>query len=191
MLNFRTTLTYGLGLLRPHDLTFKETKMGCDIHLFSETKKDGAWHFDQQASVSVEEQGTDYEYIDVTDRPESDRDYWFFGYLADGVRTKWPWALTPQGFPEDLSETMAQLKTQWEDDGHNAGHLTVAQMQEEVSKLRHKRAEYLIAPPDNCEQWASAIDHHIAIMDKILGNLLEEDPLTAPEDRRIVFFFDN
>jgi hypothetical protein len=167
--------------------------MGCDIHLYSETRQNGgAWVCNQaeQATRETEDYGDGpFEHLDIP-RMEgrSSRDYWLFGMLNTGVRTTWAWGFPYRDeFPAESSELLAELKKQEGEDAHSCSYLTVAELKDKVAELKLKRAEYLINPPEQT-QWAEAVPYHI---DKLEGLISEFDPTLPDKDQRIVFWFDN
>lgn len=148
--------------------------MGCDIHLYSETKKNGQWVADAAASFSrTQEYGEDYEDIHL-DSPYHERNYRLFGLLAE---VRWPCtqSFAQRDMPEDASQQVAELYISWGSDAHSASYLT-------VEELQAKAMELLIDPSEDAL-------HLRGDLDRLLGVL----PVTTPEakDRRIVFWFDN
>jgi hypothetical protein len=167
--------------------------MGCDIHLYSETRQNGgAWVCNQADSVVREKE--DYgdgeqEYLRMDDMREySGRDYWLFGMLNNGVRTSWDWAFPYRDeFPAESSELLAELKKQEGEDAHSCSYFTVAELKGKVAELKLKRAEFLINPPEQ-GQWAEALPYHA---DKLQALIDQFDPTLPDKDQRIVFWFDN
>lgn len=147
--------------------------MGCDIHLYSETKKNGQWVADAADSFYEEkEAGDDYAYASM-DSPYRERNYELFGLLSEGVRRETAHAFPQQGFPADVSDEVRRVYEPQDGygDAHSVSHLTLAELQ-------YKAAELLI------------------LGDPLLGDLsylLKALPASeaSPEDRRIVFWFDN
>ena len=166
--------------------------MGCDIHLYSETRREGKWVCNQadQATRETEDFGDGpKEWLDLPDMREySSRDYWLFGLLNQGVRTNWDWAWPYQDkFPEEASELLTELKKQEGEEAHSASYFNVTELKDKVAELKLKRAEYLIQPPTNT-QWAEAVPYHI---DKLQALIDQFDPTLPDKDQRIVFWFDN
>lgn len=158
--------------------------MGCDIHWYSETKKNGKWVCDQAASYVVEDEGTNSEYHDMDNFPNRDRDYWWFGFIQPGVRSTWDNGFEESHLPEDLSPEISRLVTRWDSDGHSHGHLTRAQLKDKLAEFAEYRTQQLINPSEHKKQ----IDHFCERLAQTINNLNANVP---DEDQRIVFFFDN
>lgn len=81
----------------------KGAHMGCDIHWYSETKRNGQWECDQADTFELLEDEDNYP--DMANFPGRDRDYWFFGLLQPGVRSRWDWSFPEREvIPDDLSK---------------------------------------------------------------------------------------
>lgn len=86
--------------------------MGCDIHMHTEKRVDGAWQY-------------------VASGPYEDRDYDLFWVLGSIHRR--PGKIAPlacdRGAPEDMSpETRRDLES-WDSDAHSASWLTLAELE--------------------------------------------------------------
>lgn len=158
--------------------------MGCDIHWYSETKKDGAWECDQADSFEKDED-PDYEYHDMNNFPNRGRDYWMFGLLAD-VRCDVPYGFAAKGIPDELSPEVKMIFDEWGGDGHSNSYLTREELKAKVAELAPKRAELLIAPAKGVTM--EMVQHHIDRLEEIIGNLNADVP---DSDQRIIFCFDN
>jgi hypothetical protein len=163
--------------------TYKEPKMGCDIHWYSETKKDGKWVCDQAASFSVEDED-DHVYKDMDNFPGRNRDYWWFGFIQPGVRTEWDFGFDATSLPDDLSSEVQQLNDQWDVDGHSHGHLTRGDFKAKLTAMAEMRTEQLINPTQERDQ----INHFVDCLEGVLKHLTSDVP---DEDQRVVFWFDN
>lgn len=150
--------------------------MGCDIHLYSETKKNGIWVADKANSyvphTNAEEDAEGYPTLDES--YDHGRNYWLFGLLNPSVRTDWPWSFDEQGFPEDASPEIATTYNHWGDDAHSPNHLTREQLQ-------IKATELLIEPDPDAKT-------HSGYLVALVAGLPE---CTDPSQQRIVFWFDN
>lgn len=158
--------------------------MGCDIHWYSETKKDGVWVCDQAESFCIEDGDTNDAYTAMDSFPGRERDYWWFGFIQPDVRSTWDFGFEASSLPEDLSKEVAEMVSSYGQDGHSHGHLTRADF---IAKLNHfqvVRTEQLINPDDE----HSAVQHFIERLEKTISNLTSDVP---DEDQRVVFFFDN
>ena len=164
--------------------------MGCDIHWHSETKKDGVWVCDQADTLTMESYGygdDPQQYPEMENFPGRHRDYWFFGLLNNGVRTDWPWSFPYTcDIPEDVSSEVRALVERWADDGHSQGARTQAELIAKLEELKLARAQLLIDPIEDVS--VMNVDHLIYRLEEVLRNLGETD---TPENRRLVFWFDN
>lgn len=158
--------------------------MGCDIHWYSETKKDGKWVCDQAASFEKDED-PDYEHHYMNTFPNGGRDYWLFGLLAN-VRADTPYGFEAKGIPEELSPEVGTIFTQWDIDGHSHSYLTREELKAKLVELGPKRAELLITPSNDVSM--NMVQHHADRLQEIIGNLCAEVP---DSDQRIIFCFDN
>lgn len=158
--------------------------MGCDIHWYSETKKDGKWVCDQAASFVVQDKDTKDAYTEMDSFPGRNRDYWWFGFIQPGVRSDWDNCFAESSLPEDLSAEVQDMVHGYGQDGHSHGHLTRADLKAKLVEFAKYRTETLINPGSNDE----AINHFIHRMEETISNLTSDVP---DEDQRVVFFFDN
>lgn len=166
--------------------------MGCDIHWYSETRKDGKWVCDQAETFEVEVE--DYgdgpeEHPTMEDFPGRQRDYWLFGLLKDGVRVRWPISFPYEGtdLPEDISEEVNVVVNHWGEDGHSHGTLTRKQLLDKMEELKVVRTQSLLTGYSE-EFFAEAQEHLFKRLTEIIGNLNQD---VSPEDTRLVFWFDN
>lgn len=158
--------------------------MGCDIHWYSETKKDGKWVCDQAPSYSIEDEGSDDEYHTMDNFPDRGRDYWWFGFIQPGVRSTWDEGFDQSSLPDDVSPEVARIVERWGQDGHSHGHLTRAQLKDKLNEFAEYRTQQLINPTEHKER----VDHFCERLAETINNLNANVP---DEDQRIVFFFDN
>ena len=158
--------------------------MGCDIHWYSETKKDGKWVCDQANSFEKDED-PDYEHHNINNFPNQGRDYWLFGLLAN-VRCDVPYGFAPKGIPEDISSEVKTIFDEWDSDGHSHSYLTREELKAKLVELGPKRAELLIASSNVVSM--KMVQHHASHLQEIIGNLCAEVP---DSDQRIIFCFDN
>ena len=161
------------------------SKMACDIHWYSETKKDGTWRCDQAESFHKDED-PEYEHHDMNNFPNGERDYWMFGLLAD-VRCDVPYGFAAKGIPDELSPEVKTIFDELDDDGHSHSYLTREELKAKLAELALKRAELLIAPVKGATI-EIVVQHHIGRLKEIIGNLDADVP---DSDQRIIFCFDN
>ena len=139
--------------------------MGCDIHTHAEIRRDGAWEHVGKV-FPTDEFERKYSGEQFTDEPFSWRDYQMFERLA-GVRAhglREPLSI-PRGLPEDISAETRSAFNDWQPDAHSISWLSLADL---------LRADL---PADD---FAGFYEHV-----KVLQSL------GAPDDVRVVFWFDN
>lgn len=98
--------------------------MGCDIHLYVEVIKDGAW---VSADTWKIEDGD--KVIPYGSRFYSGRNYWLFAMLAD-VRNNGevnPFS-PPRGLPPDMSVEVEEEARKWEGDAHSHSYFTMSEL---------------------------------------------------------------
>jgi hypothetical protein len=150
--------------------------MGCDIHMYSETKIDGKWVCDQAQSFSEEvlKDPNGRSYMDSQmDSLDIWRNYALFGYLAQ-VRQDWDEGFEPRGVPDDCSVAVQCMINQWDSDGHSHSWLM-------VPEIKVKAVEMLVDPSTHLDRVREGLM-------EILSKLPESN---NPEEQRIVFWFDN
>ena len=155
--------------------------MGCDIHWWSETRKDEQWHCDQKTTFTNDPEDDIYMY----GLRGSHRDYRWFGLLA-GIRTAWEYSFQPKGIPEELSIEVKKVFDQWSIDCHSHSYLTRAELKGKLKELGHQRVALLLQAPANHEM--EAAQHFITRLTKTIAQLSADVPDT---DQRIIFCFDN
>lgn len=161
----------------------KVTPMACDIHWYSETKKDGVWICDQAETLQVLHEEDDYP--DMDNFPGRDRDYWWFGFIQPGVRSEFDFSFDERvAIPEDLSKEVQLIFDRWSSDGHSHGWLTREEMKAKLEEMKVARAQALIQPTRNVEP----IVHLYNRLEKVIADLESDVP---DSDRRVVFCFDN
>lgn len=154
--------------------------MGCDIHWYSETKKEGTWLCDQADSFD-----TDPDDFGMDSFPGSRRDYYLFGLLQPGVRTEWEWSFPERpGLPDGVSTEIKALSDHLDCDGHSHGYVTRAEIKTKLEELKVLQTSHLISP----QKGTLASTHHVGRLKEILANLNADVPDT---DQRVVFWFDN
>lgn len=186
--------------------------MGCDIHCYCEVRKDGKWertgaifpskyhdpaevierdgytvyherengvytgketafHVAADDTESLRRFAEDDDYYvwngPFTTEPYEGRSYELFALLA-GVRN-YDYVTpihSPRGVPSDVSETVRKIIDRWGVDGHSHSYFTVAELKKRMHRIRFASKHF-----------ADAVERM--------------SELGAPEDVRIVFFFDN
>ena len=149
--------------------------MGCDIHMYPEVRRNGAWEFVYEfdttdkywTKVEVDE-------IEAYDRANrfsyDDRNYSLFGHLA-GVRGGDPF-IEPKGFPDDASAKVKHQYSEDNGDAHTPSWLTLKELQS--------------------FNWKKADNYGVKgfpAFEEVIDRLASLDP--DPENVRVVFWFDN
>lgn len=161
----------------------RSSKVGCDIHWHSETKRDGKWLCDQAESFKILNDEGDYP--DMNNFPDRGRDYWFFGLIQPGVRSEWSWSLPERlATPDDLSKEVQIVMNHWDGDAHSHGYRTREELKTKLAELKQLMVAHLIAPTDVTE----VLHHHVKRLKKVIKDLASDVPDT---DQRIIFWFDN
>jgi len=96
--------------------------MGCDIHMCVEFKRGNEW-------VNVDHYRADHDFDQpVYHRVElyDGRSYHMFGQLAGVRRDDVPRIADPRGVPSDVHPVTRDAYENWEDDGHSASWVTLA-----------------------------------------------------------------
>jgi len=158
----------------------QEPKMGCDIHVYRERRIDGIWETDtlvekEDDTYSSYESGVGY----------VSRSYVMFGALS-GVRSDSP--IKPpaedRGFPEDATDINQACSDQMDADGHSHGWLDMA----ELSKLIRDHEEAIVLYEDH--EFSEYAQVNLRDLQEQAGKGDYFAGL-APEDCRILFFYDN
>jgi hypothetical protein len=111
--------------------------MGCDIHLFTEMKRDqGKWK-----NIDYWQHNYFYDAEDPDSEREMDlipiyrgRDYDLFGILA-GVRNEEnPKIDDPRGLPPDVCEITKKESDRWTSDGHSHSFFTLKELKDHLEK---------------------------------------------------------
>lgn len=161
--------------------------MGADIHIWSETRREGRWQADRADTFTVEKED-DYTHYDMSGTVPRTRDYWYFGLLNE-VRTSWPFGFKDRGFPEDASSELCKLNGVWFGDGHSHNWITRGELTAKAEELKLLRAELLITP--NQDYTLDHLEHFIRRLESDAAALRAVSPDVPDEDQRLVFWFDN
>ncbi|MEU7978347.1 hypothetical protein AB0B63_07415 [Micromonospora sp. NPDC049081] len=152
--------------------------MGCDIHAFVETRTGDTWKYAGDAFP-------DNEYPDDRHCPfDGARSYGLFGFLAD-VRnySRVPVISPPRDLPADVSPEVRAKSDRWDTDGHSHTWLTLAELvgfdyEQTFFDQRAKEEPEVTTVRDFLGEW-------------YFGRLALLSKLGAPENVRIVFWFDS
>ncbi|WJN64567.1 hypothetical protein Erwinia_phage_Pastis_00016 [Erwinia phage Pastis] len=166
----------------------QETKMGCDIHVYRERRVNGVWETDTTRECESEPGASDPYYSYESGVGYVSRCYPMFAALSgvreyDRIRRIQPPA-EDRGFPEDAAETHKLCSEQWDSDGHSHGWLDMAELDALIEEyfqapVLHEGSEYFEYAH------ASLVDLRTQAYSKGYFDGL------APEDCRILFFYDN
>jgi len=156
--------------------------MGCDIHLFVETKDPAGGWVSRDIWLPRDEDGI----IDAEDLYEPNRNYDLFAILAN-VRNRSIDPLTPingpRGFPDDASPEVREAYEWWDPDGHSHSWFTLRELLDfdwrktVVNKTMEQTYRELAG-----DFWTDTIPRLID---------LAKQHGVSHDDTRIVFWFDN
>lgn len=158
--------------------------MGCDIHIYRERRIDTQWETDTK--VEQEGEGEDAYKSYESGMGYFSRNYWLFAALSQ-VRCyealKIPAPAHGRELPDDMTDMQKANHEQWDADAHSAGWLDMAELQELINKYEHGIVLY-------------EGEFHPSVHEALVG--LKEQAGTggyfdnlAPEDCRIIFWYDN
>ena len=122
--------------------------MGCDIHIFSETKKDGVWVNNEEFVEELFDGEEPYIHVPYDDQFYNGRDYNLFGVLA-GVRAEDLQQFEVKGFPADASPLVAKNYESWGVDAHTPSYLTL----EELKALKLDDTKVSVTGMMKSTQW--------------------------------------
>ncbi|RLK09645.1 hypothetical protein DER29_6198 [Micromonospora sp. M71_S20] len=153
--------------------------MGCDIHAYVETRTNGTWAYAGDNTFP------DNEFPKEKQCPfDGARDYGLFGFLAD-VRnySESPVIAEPRGLPADVSAEVRAKSDDWNVDGHSHTWLTLAEL------LAFDYDQTFADQRGEGEPQVKTVRRFLH--DWYFGRLDLLAKLGAPDDVRIVFWFDN
>ena len=112
--------------------------MGCDIHVYTEVKKDGQWVSTDRWETETNDDGSERVYRPYESSIYSERNYDLFAILAD-VRNGVGFAgcdtgegfvpiSSPKGMPENASVEVKNVAESWDADGHSHSWVTLAEL---------------------------------------------------------------
>ena len=149
--------------------------MGCDIHLFAETRVDGAWV--SADTWAPDEDAPWLEGVPRDDRLYRHRSYILFAALAN-VRNYHDVVTPiaePRGLPDDCDPRVRARSEYWAQDGHSHSWFTLSELKAyDWEALKRADAFGFV---DMLSKWDSL--------------MLRLSAMGAPDDVRIVFWFDN
>jgi len=158
--------------------------MGCDIHIWAETKIDGKWLLSTKAAGfnnrrhefnhCAQDEEEKWRNMIVDASPYAGRNYYLFAMLAN-VRNYHNEVVPisePRGVPDDASDIYLKIVKFWDGDGHSHSYLTLKELHDAVNE---REAEF------------ASQTYFIKTYEYLLK--LASDPNV--EDVRLVFFFDN
>lgn len=173
--------------------------MGCDIHSFCEVRRDGRW--DVVGDVfPLDKWERDYRKKDRGHEPFNLRNYSLFGFLAD-VRNyaALPPLAVPRGLPEDISSLVRDSAEHWDADGHSHSWFSLAELLafDYSAAVEDRRYTKQVGP--NAFDGGATAPAGSGVMttwreelpDVYFAALDIMKTLGAPDDVRVVFWFDN
>ncbi|MEU4567044.1 hypothetical protein [Micromonospora sp. NPDC023956] len=153
--------------------------MGSDIHAYAEIRIDGQWRY------AGDDAFPDNEYPNDRHCPfDGIRSYGLFGFLAD-VRnySNTPVIANPRGLPDDVSPEVRAKSDSWDTDGHTHTWLALAELIDFDYDQTFTDTRTDGEPP--------AANLREFLGDWYFGRLNLLTAMGAPQDVRIVFWFDN
>jgi hypothetical protein len=154
--------------------------MGCDIHAYAEVKRDGRWEFAQEV-------------FDC-------RNYGLFGWLAN-VRnySAVPPLSEPRGLPTDVSSQVRDEAEDWSGDGHTHSWLSAKELLDlDLDATFENRRVTRQTGPNSWDGGCTADlgGGKVVVYRELFGSCLTDTldvlrGLGAPDDVRVVFWFDN
>lgn len=173
--------------------------MGCDIHAFAEVRRDGQWET-VGAVFPLDKFGAKWEKRTHTEEPFGWRNYGMFGFLA-GVRNDSavePLS-APKGLPPDISPKVREAAEYWEADGHSHSWLSLRELDsvDYEGPVENRRYTRQVGP--NSFDGGATAPAGAGVLEKRADFLGEHfmrhlevlRTLGAPDDVRVVFWFDN
>lgn len=173
--------------------------MGCDIHMFVETKKENKWELFKEEHFSLSEFDKEYYKRQKGASPFSWRSYDMFGILA-GVRRSGiiPIKLPTYELPEDVSFDIKNHYEAWGYDAHTVSYLTVRELYEfdydkDYKTLTNKRKVLFEKQQEfTFEKMYDTYSDLLSGYDSLFFIHLQElTEIGNLDDVRIVFWFDN
>lgn len=150
--------------------------MRLSAHVYSETKQDGVWVADTARTFLLKELVTTGQieaHMQETPIPESLQ---LFGLLSDEAWESLPWSYWQKGMPDDVSPEVHAVSQAWEGDGFGHNYLT-------LQELTEKYAELSADPRPLARELRQPLGDVIYTMSS------DAHQEASPEDRRIVFWF--
>ena len=173
--------------------------MGCDIHAYAEVRDGAGWR--KVGDVfPLDAWSRQWHGKECGDAPFTSRNYGVFGFLAD-VRNYScvPPIAAQRGFPEDASSGVRAAYAEWEGDAHSASWLTLRDLLDcDYDRTFEDRRYTEQTGPRSWNGGATAEEGkgEMKILRAFLGpgffaDLAVLETLGAPDDVRVVFWFDN
>lgn len=188
--------------------------MGCDIHIYTEVKRENKWVHADYFRRNRYKNEQDKEEFTVCEIYQG-RNYRLFSVLANvrNYEKLNKYISEPKGLPDNCSTFVKTLSDEWDTDGHSHSFLTLKELKDykfvlESGLLYPNQVEDLekgILPNSWC-RWSSDAENMIykewkrpceilkPIIDKMKDILIEEFWVykeSDDENIRVVFWFDN
>lgn len=154
--------------------------MGCDIHPYTEFKKDGQWVTGDVWRVSVEDREERTNPVPKVPNRYSiprRRHYTWFGFLAGVRNNEFPQAVERRGMPDDCCPEVRARENAEASDAHSHSWITLAEMDEAFQRLSREDQDYIREPYWDVRRFLldTKFEYGVALMDHV----------------RMVFWFDN
>ncbi len=180
--------------------------MGCDIHAYAEVRKGNKWEKVGEV-FPLDDWTANYRKKTHGDEPFDIRSYGLFGLLADvrnylGAADAFFAAFAPKGLPDDVTREVRKKHREWESDAHSTSWLTLRELtSRDFDRIMvDKRIERQIGP-NMFDGGCTATEREITSAMKTTYREFLPDiffqhvdilkTLGAPDDVRVVFWFDN
>lgn len=150
--------------------------MRLSAHVYSETKQEGLWVADAARTFTMKElvtTGQSEAHMEETYIPQ---DPALYGLLSDEAWESLPWSFWQKGVPDDVSTEVRAVSQTWEGDGFGHSYLT-------LQELTEKYVELLADPRELAQTLQKPLGEVIYTMSSDMHQV------SSPEDRRIVFWF--
>lgn len=175
--------------------------MGCDIHIFTEVKKNGSWRRSTDEVFTLDKFDQEYHKKEKGTDPFDWRSYGMFGFLA-GVRN---YSCVPgfeckQGLPEDVTDKVRLEFDNMDGDAHSPSYLTAEELigfdyDKKFSDRRTTKEErpgYFNGAHVVSEEEGAKTSFREFLGEFFMTHVQELKTLSEQyEDARVVFWFDN
>jgi len=166
----------------PYKHTVELSNMGCDLHMYPESFRDGKWESDDIWSPSrwMDEDGGEEIQVAYERQFYQGRYYLLFGVIA-GVRNPTYQVCEPKlKIPDDCDHRIKNEYESWGINAHTPSYLTVKELEDVLSSVN---AGIIVCEADHVEALNS--------VRLIIEEWIEKLKSYKGSDHRVVFWFDN